>query len=179
VKNSFPAGFLAIVVLACGSAHANGKQHAQPEQLEFSAEDEGVKRPVVVPDEVMAILSQDELVRNVLESENVPSEKLPPAWFSASTIHLSGPGEVDLVVMAESELRGANVNVFWVFCPTVHGYELVLTAPAHDLVVKKARWRGHREIELMSATAVQFSTVLLRWDGRKYAAYQPKSEEIK
>jgi hypothetical protein len=45
--------------------------------MQFSAEDSGVKRPITIPDDVLAILRQDKLVRNVLENEETPVAKLP------------------------------------------------------------------------------------------------------
>jgi len=49
------------------------------------------------------------------------------------------------------------------------GYFNPLTPPAHDLIVVNARWKGYRNIELVSMTAKQISTVLLRFDGKAYA----------
>jgi hypothetical protein len=54
-----------------------------------------------------------------------------------------------------------------------------MMAHEHNLAVKRARWRGYREIELMSNSAVEWSSVLLRWDGKKYAAYRERSGLIK
>jgi hypothetical protein len=176
-------GWGAIILLTAlayrGPATAQAKHTYSSEQVHFSAEDEGVQKPVPIPEDVLAILNQDELVRNVLKNEGIPADKLPLSWFSASFIHLSSLGEPDLVVLGEGDLRGANVVTFWVFCSTPHGHELVLMAHEHDLEVKKARWKGHREIEISGETAIQFSSVLLRWDGDKYAAYREKSEPIK
>jgi hypothetical protein len=169
---------LLIYLSVCSQGSAQGKHPSPPEQRQFSAEDEGVKRPVAIPDDVLTILSKDEFIRDVLEDEKPPAGKLPQAWFSASAIHLGGPDEIDLVVLGEGRLRGANVITFWVFRPTPHGHELVLTAPAHDLIVKNTRWKGYREIELLCATAVQLSSVLFRWDGRKYIVFQKKSEPM-
>jgi hypothetical protein len=81
--------------------------------------------------------------------------------------------------MGVGPLRGANVVTFWVFCATAHGYDLVLTAPAHDLIVKSARWKGHYNIALMSASARQVSTIVYRFDGKRYAEYKSELETIK
>jgi len=157
---------------ACGKA-------AQPsEQRHFSAEETGVKKPVPIPEAVLAILRKDEQVRAVLEDENIPSEKIPLSWFSASAVHLSRPEQMDLVVMGVGPLRGANVITFWVFSAVARGYELVLMAPAHDLIVKDARWKGHRDIELVSLTAAEISTVLVRFDGESYKEYKARSEPL-
>jgi hypothetical protein len=178
MKIGWSSTILLIQVILCGSGITQAKHTHSYEQMHFSAEHTGVEEQVPIPEDVLAILRQDEMVRTLLEDEKLSAEKLPRTWFSASAIHLSNPGQVDLVVVGEGPILGANVTTFWVFCSTPHGHELVLTAPEHDLVVKRGRWKGYREIELTSATAVGFSRMLLRWDGRKYAAYREKSEHI-
>ena len=172
---------IAVLVLHLASATgiSQGKRPTTSEQMQFSAEDAGVKRPVAIPGDVLKILSQDEMVRDALEDEKVPSGKVPSSWFSASSIHLSDSGKAGFVVVGEGPLLGANIVTFWVFCATPTGQELVLMNHAHDLIVKKTRWKGHREIEMSAETAVEFTSVLFRWDGKKYSEYKEKSEEIK
>jgi hypothetical protein len=148
-------------------------------QLHFSAEDEGVNHPVAIPPDVLAILKKDEMVGSAMDHEQISAEKVPLNWFSASDIHLGNSRKADLVVMAVGPLRGGNVTTFWVFRSTAHGYALVLTAPAHDLIVKSTRWNGFRDIELTSMSAVQINSVLCRFDGKKYTGYKTKSEQIR
>lgn len=178
MKIGWPSTILLILLTTCGSAIAQAKHTHLYGQMHFSAEHTRVEGQVQIPEDVLAILRQNEMVQALLEDEKLSAEKLPQAWFSAYAIHLSNPSQVDFVVVGEGPFLGANVTTFWVYCSTPHGHELVLAAPAHDLVVKRARWKGYREIELTSATAVGFSSVLLRWDGRKYAAYRKKLEHI-
>ena len=169
---------LLIVLSVCGQGSAQDKQPVRSEQRHFSAEDPGVKKPVAIPDDVLAILSKDEFIRDVLEDEKTLAGKLPQTWFSASAIHLGGPDKIDLVVVGVGPLMGANVTTFWVFRATPSGHELALTAAAHDLNVMKTSWKGYREIELVSATAEQVSSVMLRWDGKQYSAYQETLEPV-
>jgi len=162
----------------CGPGTAQAKSGHLTEQMHFSAEDEGVKRPISIPNDVFAILAKDERVKSMLDDQKIPADQLPTSWFSASAIHLRGPDEIDLVVLGEEQLRGANVITYWVFRATPRGHELVLKAPAHDLIVKRTRWKGYREIELSAETAVELTTVLFRWDGNKYAVFREKSGPI-
>jgi hypothetical protein len=179
MKVSLTVIVLLVPLTLCGSAISQFKHLQLPEQTHFSAENESVQKPVPLPEDVLVILKQDEMVRNALEDENVPADKLPSTWFSASVVHLSSPEKEDLIVVGEPPLSGANIVTFWIFCASPHGYELVLTAAAHDLIVRKKRWNGHLEIEMLAATAVEVSSVLFRWDGKRYAEYREKSEDIK
>ncbi|HJX83186.1 MAG TPA: hypothetical protein VJ723_02440 [Candidatus Angelobacter sp.] len=167
------------LLLICGVAPAQGKGFHRFEQSHFTAEDASVRKPVRIPEGVLAVLRKDEVVGTALENENIPADKMPLSWFSASAIHLSNPEQVDLVVMAVGTLRGSNMTTFWVFCATAQGYELVLRAPAHDLMAKNTRWKRHRDIELTSMTAVQISTVLCRFDGERYTGYRTSSQPIR
>jgi hypothetical protein len=170
---------LLVALTFCGAGTSEGKDSHSSEQLQFSAADAGVDRPVPMPQGVWNVLRTDELVRDTLKGEDISPEKIPLSWFSVSAIHLSSSKKVDFVVMGEGPLRGANVIPFWVFCATARGYAMVLTAPAFELDVKNTRWKGHRDIELSSLTAVQMSTVSLRFDGERYVEYRSTSEPIK
>ncbi len=174
------AGALLAVLIICnaGIGEDTGKGHRPSEQMHFSAEQAGVEKPIPIPEAVLAMLKTDDMVRNALANEEIPTEKIPLSWFSASTIHLNGPEQTDIVVMAEGSLRGSNVTTFWVFRGTASNYELVLTAPAHDLEVKKTRWKGYRDIELTSLTAVKISTVLCRFNGKQYTKHRAKTQPI-
>jgi hypothetical protein len=169
---------LVFVLMICVVETAEGRGSDTSTQLHFSAEDAGVKKPVSVPERVLAILRTDEMVRVAMTNENNSTEMLPSSWFSASEIHLSTPEKLDLVVMAEGPLHGSNVTTFWVFCATARGYQLTLTAPAHDLIVKGASSKGHRNIELISVTAGEISTVLLQFDGERYQEARAESKAI-
>jgi|ERR1044071_859267 hypothetical protein len=169
---------LALLVM-CDAATSVGKSSHASEQMVFSAEESEVKKPVALPQDVLAILKHDEMVRNALESENISVERIPLSWFSAGRVHLSNSRDGDLVVMGIGPLRGANITTFWVFLATAHGYKLVLGAPAHTLRVRNTRRREHRDIELISATAAVVSTVLCRFDGERYVGYKTKSEVIR
>lgn len=170
--------FLFACLMMCSLLFAQNKNSHSTEQLAFSAEDSAVKKPVAIPADVMAILAKDEMVKNELENENLPVDKIPAEWFSASAVHLSKANLTDYVVMAEPPLAGGNVVTFWVFRDTGHGHDLVLTAPEHDLIVKKTRSNGYRDIELDAMTAVTISTVLCRFDGKQYKEYKSKQKNL-
>jgi hypothetical protein len=172
---------VAVGLLLAGSvmASAQPKQPLHPEQTHFTAEDAAVKLPVTIPPEVMAQLARDSLVRNEMENADPPQKQPPASWFSASVVHLAGQGEKDLVVQAVGQLAGANVDVFWVFRMLPGGPQLVLNGPAHDLIVRRTRWKGLRVIELDSMTAIKLNTIVLRFDGARYAVFGDRLEEIK
>jgi hypothetical protein len=157
-------------------------QTPYPEQTHFSAEDEGVKHPVSIPADVMTILRVDESVRNAiahLESDGVASNELTAKLFSASQIALGSSGQEDLIVVAEGPLRGANETTFWVFIHGGEGYTLAFKFFAHDLIVKESRSNGHRDLEMLEATAATVTDISFRFDGHEYKLFSSKMEQIK
>lgn len=172
---------LLIFFVISGSACGESKQRPVPissEQTEFSAEHASVKRPVAIPDDVRALLSREEAVRTQLENEHLRAEDLPPSWFLTSEIHLTKATKPDLIVVGKPPINGANVALFWIFRATVNGHELILFTGAHDLRVVRRRWKGFREIEVLSVTQGQVNTILFRFDGQRYARYKATSEKI-
>jgi hypothetical protein len=118
-------------------------------------------------------------VKSTAEDEGLSAEKLPRSWFSASVIHLRSKDEKDLFVAAEEKLRGANICPFWVFTDTPYGMKLVLSASAQDEWILNSRWRGYRNIELISMTCCEISRTWLRFEGGKYSEYRSSSEDNK
>lgn len=170
---------LFVVALAVVAAQVAGQRpSAKLEQSEFSAEDESMKRPAAIPDEVMAILSKDDFVQDVAKNEEPPAKTIPATWFSASEIHLGSNGRLDFVVAAKGPLMGGNLETFWVFVRTSRGLTLALTVPAHDLIALRARARGYRIIEASAENCCTISRARFRFNGTRYEKYWEKSEEI-
>lgn len=141
-------------------AKAQNNQKTSPhEQTEFSSEYDTVDHPVRLPEGVLQILKDDRHVLLAMRGNNMPPDQLPPnAWFVASQVHLARPDEADLMVMGVEELRGADVNTFWVFRRTPGRYELVLHIAVHDLKVLDRVSKGYRDIQTWSSTAVTHTT---------------------
>jgi hypothetical protein len=156
------------------ASHSLGAQKiaskADDEQHLFRATDESVKHPVPLPPAVLAELARDPDLGAVLKAESLTPDNLPASWFLVSEIHLGGPAEKDLVVIGVGPVRGANVTKFWLFRARNADYELLLSAPALGLEIKKSRTNGYRNIELASATASQLSTLECTFRG---GVYQP------
>ena len=154
---------LALVSLAQGRA----------EQRLFNRIDRPVERPVAVPPPIVQFLSRDQHIAEILESQSLLPEQLPPAWFRASEVHLAGPGERDILIIGAGPVPGANVTTFWIFRPTGTGYEPLLNgAPALALEIMKRRTNGYRDIKLSSATAMEVSTTGVPISGRRVPAFR-------
>lgn len=170
---------LSAALILCGILCAGQCSNGTKEQTQFSAEDDGVKQPVTVPNEVLRILSNDERVRSELENEKITADKLLPSWFSTTQIALGSRGSTDLLVMGEGPLRGANVITFWVFVQTNSEYKLALMTRAHDVDAQRKRTHGYRNLEASAETCCTITTVEFRFDGNQYKESSEKTEDIK
>jgi len=148
-----------------------------PEQLHFSAEDDHVKRPVRLPPAAIQALSKEKSLRGSMEDAQVTLA--PQSWFLASVVHLHTKDEADLLVEATGPLAGGNVSNFWILVPAVQGYTVILAGPAHDLLVRRGRSNGYRNIELDSMTASAIDVADVRFDGKAYKLYKDKIQKIK
>jgi hypothetical protein len=158
------AVLISLLAVLLGVAQPARTQAA--EQTDFSAEEESVSKPAVLPPAVKQILADDRMVSGVLKYEGL--QELPDKWLAASIVHLDGLSEMDLLVEGEGPLRGANVNSFWIFRPTSTGFIQILYTPAHDLTIKRSRARGYRDIEIVSLTAMRMLTAEYKFDGNEY-----------
>ena len=167
---------LTVLLLLMLSMPCAAPSQTKAEQTAFSAEDDGVKHPVKVPDSLIRILAQSDALREFLK--DLPGHGLPPEWLSASEIHLA-PAENDLVVMGTGQLRGANVTTFWIFAPVAGGFNLLLEAVGHDLIVKNSRSNGYRDISILAATAVELTEVRFKYEGKGYRKARAKVEKVR
>jgi len=180
VKNARISIVILLTFLANSGFAACGQSPGrQREQTHFSAEDENVNHPFPIPTEVLALLAKDDLVRNVLEDEKIAAANLPTSWFSAAQVRLGGKGELDLIVASKGPLLEANIDPFYVFIHDSHGYKLALSISVQDLIVKRTRSHGYRDLESDGITASTITTGLFRFNGNEYKESSEKTTDIK
>jgi hypothetical protein len=141
---------------------------ARPEEQTHFGMEEHVRHPIALPEAALALVAGDPDVKSVIEDHGPAGAPLLITWLSASYVHLDGPNERDIIVVGKGPLSGANITTFWVLRPSGTGFDMLLNVPAHDLIVKRRRSKGYRDIEAWSATAVTVSSVSFRFDGSQY-----------
>jgi hypothetical protein len=167
-----------LALMALGAILSFGFVHAvAQEQRHFSAEDEGVKEPVPVPQTVFEILKQNSLVTEALSNENLSPDKLPVTWFSASFVHLKDAQEDDLVVIGIGPLRHANTVTFWVFRHVDGNDQLILTVMGHDLRILDHRTMDFNDIEASAISQQKVATINFEFDGKEYIRSRNKTTQ--
>jgi hypothetical protein len=106
MSNTVSTAFLLRICLRVLSAQTTGRSGV--EQGQFSAEDETVKRPIVLPDGVLRLIKEDPSVAEALKNEVPPATQIPKGWLMESEVHLAGPDEKGIIVVATGLLLGAH-----------------------------------------------------------------------
>jgi hypothetical protein len=159
----------AVLVVSC----------TRKEQSHFTIQADAVERPVNLPPSALAVLASDPAVVPILESEKIPADKIPAAWFSASEVHLGDGDERSLVVVGTGKLLGANIGPFWVLRNNGGRVEVLLSTSTLGLEIKAERSNGYRDIEITAATADRVLTSTYKFDGKIYQLAEEASEPIR
>jgi hypothetical protein len=142
------------------------------EQLQFSAENEHVQHPIVMPDELWTVLRQHPFVADGLEihKDQASAEaEERRAWFEVSRVHLGDTDEQDFIVVGTGEMVGANTVPFWIFKQTAHGMKLMLFSQGHDLNILSHLHNGHRDIEISYVFRLKGQWQTYRYSNEAYS----------
>jgi hypothetical protein len=186
---SLAALLLLIVALPLQSQDSSGT--LEPEQSSFGGEEvpgiRFIKHPVSIPYAVLEILRQDETVKGCLRENEATPDKPFNSWFVASTVHLDGPDERDLVVLPNPDWQpgygcfysASGIQWFWIFRRTPKQYQLVLTTPGNGILILQDNHADHRDIQSGTiGSAGRFvTTTTYRFDGTRYRKYHEETKE--
>jgi len=195
MKQSFCCLFLAMLVANVIGGSARGQNSANDREIEqtvFDAEPDHpgqmlVKRSVKIPDSALQVL-RDTLTGgtfNCLKAMGTTPAQAPASWFRASAVHLNGPNEVDLIVLAnvpnieklpspEGCLLPAHGGRFWVLGPGIASgrYGLLLATGGLRLEVLSSRTNRYRDIRIGSGR----TTDLYKFTVQQYQPAEKKTE---
>ena len=143
-------------------------------QSTFHAED-GIKFPIEIPSGVLeSILHSDTYIPN--DCRRSLDQQTP--CFVASYASINHDTYVDMVVMGQNAMMGANVTTFWVFRGTYEGYKLVLLANGLQLDIGEKKINGFFQIDVVRTTATRIFVESYRYDGKEYKFKGETQEDI-
>jgi hypothetical protein len=158
------AALLCALLLSGAAAHAAQRRRARAGRFttEFGAEDR-MTRALKIPDYVFEqmIRSERDAGRDVSDggAARIREE------VRGALVDLNDDGRADLLVRSD---QGANVVGFWLFRNAGRRWEMVLYSVALNLIIKKRRTRGHRDVEAVSLSAVKGWVTDYEFDGARY-----------
>jgi len=156
--------FLGAIGLA--GVPANTQQANSP--AVFSSEEDSIPGAVALPECARTWLARDAHVSRRLDSLHLSLAQLPGEWFTAGAVNLGKPNEKLLVVMGTGELRGANINPFWILRWPGQSCALLLATAAHHLEFLDTKTNGLPDVQIGFASTGNTSERQYKFDGRAY-----------
>jgi hypothetical protein len=168
VMRSLVCGASVVFLGAIGLAGvpANAQQANSP--AVFSSEEDSFPGAVALPECARTWLARDAHVSRRLDSLHLSLAQLPGAWFTAGAVNLGEPNEKLLVVMGTGELRGANINPFWILRWPGQSCDLLLATAAHHLEFLDTKTHGLPDVQVGFASTGNTSEHQYKFDGRAY-----------
>jgi hypothetical protein len=161
-------------------ASAQPKHNTAPGQRFFNLED-AVQHPEQLSDAELAALANDDLTRKELGTVSSGSALTPltQEGLEATTVHLCGSGERDLVVIGDgAPFVGANVGPFWIIRDLPTGPVVVLGEISLGLTIETKRSNKCLGVEAFTATAADGTTTDYSFNGSRYIVSKQKSAKL-
>ena len=156
-----------------GKPIRNSKKYlSQTKDQKIFNMEEGVKRPIRLPKEVLL---------RILNSGNIPfdcKQKLVKECFVGSKINLNSDRLSDLVVMGQSRMLGANTTTFWFFLKNDKGYTAILKTSANHLEIGPTKTKGFLDIVGANILSGYVITNVFIFEGIKYKLTSSKKSKI-
>jgi hypothetical protein len=107
------------------------------------------------------------------------SEKANPAqFFQASEVHLSGPDEVDLVVIGVGRMKGADANWFWVVRSSRKDPQMILFTGGDSLEVLDNKTHGLSDVRSAWSSSFETEATTYQFDGALYQVRKADNAKI-
>jgi hypothetical protein len=168
VMRSLVCGASVVFLGAIGLAGVpvNAQQANSP--AVFSSEEDSLPGAVALPECARMWLARDAHVSRQLDRLQLSLAQLPGAWFTAGAVNWGEPNEKLLVVMGTGELRGANINPFWILRWLGQSCDLLLATAAHHLEFLSTKTHGLPDVQIGFASSGNTSEHQYKFDGSAY-----------
>ncbi len=153
-----------VVTLVSMAFVAHG-QTPPPEQRLFS---DSVQHPVGLSPGVLKVLLASHPAKETFETMNDSEKHDPSQFFQAAEVHLSGPDEVDLVVIGLGRMRGSENRWFWVVRSARKNPEAILFSGGDSLEVTDRKTHGYDDIRVVWMSSLETETTVYQFNGAVY-----------
>jgi len=165
---------LVLSVVAVGISVAQDKKaHATHEQTRF-VEGDPLQQAVGLSANVLKVLLETEEGKQGLAFANDSQQKNAARLFQAREIHLSGPDEVDLIVVGIPPMTGADNGWFWLVRSANKNPQVVLFSGGNTLELMGSKTLGYRDIRSVFSTASETRKAIYHFDGKQYKLWNDK-----
>ena len=158
-----------LVSAMIGCASLVGPLHAKDFKSVFGAEDETMRR--LPPDALAAVRAH---ARTTEYSDCAAGE------FVGSPVDLTGRGQARdwIAKTADGCAWGASSVVIWVLKREARGYRVVLFSGGQVVGLRRARTGDTADLDIVSATARDYSQTIYKFDGKMYKESATRSVDL-
>jgi hypothetical protein len=162
-------GLFILTALASIALIARAQEaHPAAEQKLFSASDNPVQHPVTLSPEVLRVLLASQTAKETFAVLNDSQKANPAQLFQAGEVHLSGPDQVDLVVIGLAPMKGADASWFWIVGSARKNPQVVLFGGGDSLEVLDSKTKNYKDIRIAWSSSFETETTTYQFDGSIY-----------
>jgi hypothetical protein len=149
------------------AAHGQAAASASKAQLAFLSQDSfPVSAPL--PQQVLKILLRQQLVRDSMERASDEDKKNPAQLFRAAQVHLFNPNEMDLFVVGNVPIAGADNGWFWVILSAHKNPRIVLFTTGYAVELLSTKTNRYHDIQSTWSNPNGTETRIYRFNGTRY-----------
>jgi hypothetical protein len=149
----------------------------QPNEQSSFSEDGPLQSPATLSPEVLRLLLATDAAKEGLPYANASQRANPAQLFRAAEVHLSQPGQTDLVIIGVCPMCGADTGWFWIVSSVGEHPKVVLAAGGKTLEVLNSSSKAYHDIQSLWSSASETVALLYRFNGVQYELHKRKSSK--
>ena len=156
-----------LLLTLAGVALVAQGQAPPPEQKVFS---DSVQHPVSLGPDVLRALLASHPAKETFDILDDSEKRDPSQFFQAAEVHLNTAtaDEVDLIVMGQGRMKGAEGRWFWVVRSARKNPDVVLFSGGDSLEVTDGKTHGYKDIRVVWMSSLETETTIYQFDGNVY-----------
>lgn len=147
----------------------------QPTEQNSFSEDGPLQNPATLSADVLKLLLATDAAKEGLGYADAAQRSNPAQLFRAAEVHLTQPGQADLVVIGVCPMCGADTAWFWIVSSASQHPKVILAAAGNILEVLGSTNKGYRDIQSTWSSPSETATFIYRFNGVQYELRKRKS----
>ena len=171
--------FFVVAALAGFVSITRGQEaHPAPAQKLFSPGDSPIRHPVTLSPGVIRLVLASQPAKETFALLSDSERANPSQLFQAGEVHLSGPDEVDLVVIGLGHMKGADANWFWVVRSARKDPQVILFTGGDSLELLDNKTHGLSDVRSAWSSSFETEATTYQFDGAIYQMRKADNAKI-
>jgi hypothetical protein len=149
---------------------------APKDQIAFLSQD-SFPPSVPIPQSVLKILLKERLVRDRMELVSDEEKRNPAQLFRAAEVHIFSASEIDLFIVGNVPIAGADNGWFWVVRSAHKDPRVVLSTTGYTLELLRSRTNGYRDIRCTWSNPNMTETQIYKFNRTRYKLWKDRWDD--